>query len=373
MVPRNKCTADIGTDHGFVPVSLVSEGIAERAIAADIGKGPLGRAETHVRRAGLTDRIECRLGDGLRVLSPGEAEVIVIAGMGGMLMVRILSEGIEVAKAAKMLILSPHRDACDLRKFLSEQSFLITDERMVQEDGKYYPVIRAEFRPEEKLPPLSEAELRFGPVLLHARPAVFLQYLEELRGKTEAEIRYLSAQKDSKAARSALKGKEADLSEILHLLGEEKTVSELKIRKMTEDDLEPLYELLSDPEVMRFLEPPFSEEQTASFLQKARLSDPPLLYTVEEDGRFIGYVIFHDFDEKSMEIGWVLREEQWGRGIASQLTRQLIEKGLSLGKDLVIECDPKQGATRRIALKNGFVYCGKEGELDLYRLRRLQT
>ena len=139
MVPENKCTADIGTDHGFVPVSLVREGIAERAIASDVGKGPLMRAETRIRRAGLSERIECRLGDGLSVLSPGETEVIVIAGMGGMLMVRILSDGLDVAKSARTLILSPHRDAYELRKFLMEQGFQITQETMVKEDGKYYP------------------------------------------------------------------------------------------------------------------------------------------------------------------------------------------------------------------------------------------
>ena len=69
----------------------------------------------------------------------------------------------------------------------------------------------------------------------------------------------------------------------------------------------------------------------------------------------------------------MLREDRWGRGIASRLAEMLIEKGLSLGKDLVIECDPEQGATRRIALKNGFVSCGREGGLDIYRLRRPQT
>ncbi|MBP5294184.1 MAG: SAM-dependent methyltransferase, partial [Lachnospiraceae bacterium] len=64
MIPENKCTADIGTDHGFVPISVVSEGIAESAIASDVRKGPLMRAQTHIQEAGLSDRIDCRLGDG---------------------------------------------------------------------------------------------------------------------------------------------------------------------------------------------------------------------------------------------------------------------------------------------------------------------
>ncbi len=212
MVPRNKCTADVGTDHGFVPVSLVSEGIAERAIASDVGKGPLSRAEEHVRALGLKDRIECRLGDGLSVLSPGEAEVIVIAGMGGMLMIRILSEGFETAKSARTLILSPHRDAYELRKFLNGHGFAITGETMVQEDGKYYPVMRTEFR--EKTAPLSERALHFGPVLLWKRPEAFLQYLKELETKTEEEIGHLQAQEASKSVSDALRVKTKALKEI---------------------------------------------------------------------------------------------------------------------------------------------------------------
>ena len=78
------------------------------------------------------------------------------------------------------------------------------------------------------------------------------------------------------------------------------------IRRMVREDLDGLYRLLSDPEVMRFLEPEFSRERTEEFLLKAGLSDPPAVYTVEDDRRFIGYVIYHGYDESSMEIGWVL-------------------------------------------------------------------
>ena len=85
------------------------------------------------------------------------------------------------------------------------------------------------------------------------------------------------------------------------------TSCELRIRKMTFADLDDLYALLSDVEVMRFIEPPFSKEQTAQFLMDAGLSDNPLVYAVEDSSSFIGYVIFHDYDEENMEIGWILK------------------------------------------------------------------
>jgi RimJ/RimL family protein N-acetyltransferase len=145
---------------------------------------------------------------------------------------------------------------------------------------------------------------------------------------------------------------------------------ELTIRKMTGSDLEPLHALLSDPAVMRWLEPPFTREQTAAFLRRAGLADPPLVYAAERDGTFIGYVIYHAYDEAAMEIGWVLRPEHWGQGCASQLTRRLIDMGAAAGRDLVIECAPAQEATKHIARKFGFCCEGNRGGLDVFRLRR---
>ena len=141
----------------------------------------------------------------------------------------------------------------------------------------------------------------------------------------------------------------------------------LTIRKMTEQDLEPLHRLLSDPEVMRFLEPPFTKEQTADFLE-AGLSEKPPVFAAELDGTFIGYVIFHDYEEDTMELGWVLLPEYWGKGYASALTKQMMARVAAMGKKPVIECDPGQEITKHIALKSGFVRTGEWDGLDVYRL-----
>ena len=143
----------------------------------------------------------------------------------------------------------------------------------------------------------------------------------------------------------------------------------MTIRKMVPDDLQPLHQLLSDPRAMQYLEPPYSLEQTRRFLQEAGLSPAPLIRAVESDtDGFMGYVIYHDYDEKSVEIGWVLARHLWGRGYASQLTGQLIAMAAAEKRDVVIECVPEQKATQAIAKKYGFSYAGESDGLLVYRL-----
>ena len=143
----------------------------------------------------------------------------------------------------------------------------------------------------------------------------------------------------------------------------------LSVRKFRESDLESLYGLLSDPRVMEHLESPFTREESRRFLEKAGLSEPPLIYAAEDAGVLIGYVIYHAFDADSMEIGWVLRPEYQGKGCASALTGMLVEKAISSGKQAVIECSPEQAASRHIAEKFHFEYEGRFEGLDVFRLR----
>ena len=142
----------------------------------------------------------------------------------------------------------------------------------------------------------------------------------------------------------------------------------ITIRKMQPGDADALYRLLSDPAVMRYLEPPFDRAQTEDFLRRAGLAEPPLVYAAEENGDFIGYVIYHAYDEESVEIGWVLLPEYWGRGYASALTERLIDRARQEQKSVVIECAPAQAATKRIAIKKGFRACGICDGLAVYRL-----
>ena len=153
---------------------------------------------------------------------------------------------------------------------------------------------------------------------------------------------------------------------VWHVLTIEDTLS---IRRMTQDDLMPLCELLSDERVMEHIEPVFDFEKTKSFLEKAGRCEPHLIWTVELNGAFIGYVIYHDYDEESREIGWLLLPAYWGRGIATRLTRKLTQTAFGEGKNAVIECSPEQAATKHIAMKCGFTYKGVRDGIEIFELR----
>ena len=122
----------------------------------------------------------------------------------------------------------------------------------------------------------------------------------------------------------------------------------LFVRRLTENDADALYVVLSDPEVMHYIEPPFSLEQTRAFIREAGLCEPPLVYAVvwKQTGELIGHLIWHPWDDTSMELGWILRRDFWGRGIARELTAAMLAQ---TNRDVILECSPDQLATRHIA------------------------
>lgn len=142
-VLAGKPMADIGTDHGYIPVELVKRGTVPSAIAADINPGPLSKATALAERAGLTDRIATRLGSGIGVLVPGEAATIVIAGMGGYLIAEILDAHPDTALAAERLVLQPMNNSPYLRHYLEDNGFEIVKEELAREDQRVYEIIIA--------------------------------------------------------------------------------------------------------------------------------------------------------------------------------------------------------------------------------------
>ena len=189
--------ADIGTDHAYIPICLVQSGRIKGAVAMDINRGPLKRAEENIREHGLEDRIHTRLSDGFEALEPGEADCAVIAGMGGGLSVRILKEGGSVIGTLKECILQPQSEIEKVRAFLLEEGFLFIQENMVIDDGKYYPMMKVlppksaeETRtaPESSTPAdvWSETELRYGKLLLESRNETLRDFLQrEIRMKQQ--------------------------------------------------------------------------------------------------------------------------------------------------------------------------------------------
>lgn len=198
LVTEGASVADIGTDHGYVPIYLVESGIASKVIALDVNQGPLNRARMHIVGHGLGNRIETRLSDGLTRIRPGEVDTVIASGMGGPLTIRILQEGKEVADQLNALILQPQSEICRVRRFLTENGYRIEQEDMVLEDGKYYPVMRVVHGTKE---PYEEWEYLYGKRLLEARHPVLLEFLKrELRIK-ESILEQLAGRSGSESAR----------------------------------------------------------------------------------------------------------------------------------------------------------------------------
>lgn len=147
LVTPGYTAADIGTDHGYVPVFLLREHIVPKAIAVDVSEGSLQKAIQLAQKAGLKEQMECRLSDGLRGVNPGEAECIIISGMGGILMRRILDEGLETALSARELILSPHRDPELITEFLMDHGFQIVHDEIIIDRKRSYRVIKGIYEP----------------------------------------------------------------------------------------------------------------------------------------------------------------------------------------------------------------------------------
>ena len=145
LVDEGKKIADIGTDHGYIPVYLLKNKKIDFAILADVNKGPLENARKEVKRNKLDEKVDLRLGSGIEVLKDNEVDEIIIAGMGGILISELLEAKKSVAQSAKKLILQPMQAQAELRKYLFNNGFEIIDEVLVKEDFRIYEIIVAKY------------------------------------------------------------------------------------------------------------------------------------------------------------------------------------------------------------------------------------
>lgn len=176
--------ADIGTDHAFLPIALVEEGHVPYAIASDVGEGPVAIAKQNVAAAGLTEKIDVRLADGLQGISESDnLDTVVIAGMGGELIVKILAAGIDHLDGTENLVLSPHRDTDQVRQWLSDHEFGILDENMIEDEGHVYEMMLVGHTVPDV--PYNAADLAFGPILRKKRDSLFMSELQ----RREAALR----------------------------------------------------------------------------------------------------------------------------------------------------------------------------------------
>lgn len=191
LVDRTEKLVDVGCDHGYLCIMLTENKIVDHCIAADINQGPLKKAQENIGLAGLSDKIETRLSDGLHKIKPDEADTIVIAGMGGLLMKKILTEGREVCDKAKTFILQPQSDIGLFRHFIYEYGLEIVAEDFVIEGGKYYPMIKAVHG--DYVDSQKKVDIISEKLMDNLKPLIDMEFFDEISGdekKKEVLFRY---------------------------------------------------------------------------------------------------------------------------------------------------------------------------------------
>ena len=201
MVKDSKSVADIGTDHAYVPVYLVLNNKVNTAIAMDINKGPIMRAKENIDRFSLSDKIKTRLSDGLSELLDNEADTVIIAGMGGILINSILEKDKERLKSLKYFVLQPMTAITETRKYLAENGFKIIDEKLAKENEKIYTVILAT---RGKMTVSDEVYYHVGKALITNKDSVLPKLLDGKIYEYEKAIASMKNTKSEEATRKSL-------------------------------------------------------------------------------------------------------------------------------------------------------------------------
>ncbi len=217
MMEKCETVADVGCDHAYCSIYLTGNGIAKRCVAMDVNQGPIDRAAENIALYGLSEWIVTRRSDGLERLLPGEADAILISGMGGPLMQDILERGAACVQHARQLVLQPQSEIAEFRRYLHSRGLCITDEEMCCEDEKYYTVMHAVHNEDEECEWNNNAELteqmgayraleyvyRFGPCLLKKKHPILLDFLEREYAKKKLLIEQLYEQNTERSIKRA--------------------------------------------------------------------------------------------------------------------------------------------------------------------------
>ncbi|MDK3221262.1 SAM-dependent methyltransferase [Clostridium perfringens] len=212
-VDKCESVADIGTDHGYIPIYLVKEGICEKAIASDINKGPIEKAKVNVAFEGVSNKVKCLLGSGLNPLKVGEVNGVILAGMGGNLTRDILLADMEKVKKYDFIILQPAQNPEVLREFLYKNDYEIIDEDLIKDEGRFYELFKVKYNENsEKLVFEDELEYEVSPLLREKGHPLFKEFIEEKINRCETILSFIK--EDTEAA----KKRKSDLEEKINKL-----------------------------------------------------------------------------------------------------------------------------------------------------------
>lgn len=207
MIQPCDAVGDIGCDHAFVSIYLVEQHRAKRVIASDVRRGPIAIAKRNIEAMNLSDQIEIRMGDGLDTIVPGEVNAVVLAGMGGMLMIDILERGEEVVTRCDQLMLQPQSDIEKVRRYLAEKGYHLADEQMLIDAGKYYNLLDVRVHEMVQKDEYDCSKLAddwcymYGGSLLRKKDPVLRSWLVKRRDTTAGLINSLSGKNTENAAK----------------------------------------------------------------------------------------------------------------------------------------------------------------------------
>lgn len=215
MIHPCDCVADIGTDHGYLPVFLCGVEKCKTAIASDVNEGPLKRAEATVSQHKMKDRISLRLGSGAETLTPGETDAIVIAGMGGLLIGELLKASPDVFAKANQIILQPMSSIPELREELYQMGYSILEEVLVPEEEKLYHILSV--IPKRETEDFSSLDFLLGRCLCQNKPEYFDRYIQKELLRQSRKVAGLKKAKEVDEA--ALNEAEKILEEMKQIAG----------------------------------------------------------------------------------------------------------------------------------------------------------
>ncbi|WP_251861882.1 class I SAM-dependent methyltransferase [Clostridium sp. Marseille-Q2269] len=215
MVDRCESIVDVGTDHAYIPIYLIKNNICKNAIAGDINKGPLFRAQNNIAFHNLQGKIQCRLGPGLTKIYPKEVNGAIIAGMGGHLIKDILEESKEVFKTLDFLVLQPVQNPEALRKHIYNNGYKILEESLVFEDNRFYEIIKIRY--DKNVKSIDPIYYEIGQYLINNRHPLITKFLCNNIDKYKKILQYIKEDTDSSKLRKVeIKKKIFKLEELLN-------------------------------------------------------------------------------------------------------------------------------------------------------------
>jgi tRNA (adenine22-N1)-methyltransferase len=214
LSPKCGCVADIGSDHGLMPIALILEGRAQKAIATDISEKSLDKAKSNLRKYKMEDLVEIRTGDGLSILNTGDVQLIIIAGLGGQLIAEIVRTGHRLFEDGTLLLASPNQAAALLREALAKAGFETLDEDLVQENKKFYPMmLMKKGYPKEH----GFLDYEFGRLTMERKHPLLGAYVHK-RMLDALKMESMAAAADNNESKAALKEAKYRLAEYRRLL-----------------------------------------------------------------------------------------------------------------------------------------------------------